>query len=87
MNLWHGNKFSPSEDFFNNPFSSDDISPNHLYMYEYRYRCWSKHMQWNRIGFAPGKYNCFVKRFTSGSNSMVGVLCHVITKSSKKRDK
>ena len=25
----HGNKFSPYEDFFVNPFSSDVISPNH----------------------------------------------------------
>ena len=28
MNLLHGNKFSPWEDFFVNPFSSDAISPN-----------------------------------------------------------
>ena len=36
MNLLHGNKFSPWEDFFVNPFSSDVISPNQLctvYMY------------------------------------------------------
>ena len=34
-----------------------------FFMYAYRYRCWSKHMQWNNeleIGFATGKYNCFV---------------------------
>ena len=30
MNLLHGNKFSPWEDFFVNPFSSDVISPNQL---------------------------------------------------------
>ena len=30
MNLLHGNKFSPQEDFFINPFSSDVISPNQL---------------------------------------------------------
>ena len=28
MNLLHGNKFSPWEDFFVNPFGSDVISPN-----------------------------------------------------------
>ena len=43
------NKLSPWEDFFVNPF--DVISPNQLcnctLMYVYRYRCWSKHMQWN----------------------------------------
>ena len=27
--LMHGNKVSPYEDFFVNPFSSDVISPNH----------------------------------------------------------
>ena len=30
MNLLHGNKFSPWEDFFVNPFSSEAISPNQL---------------------------------------------------------
>ena len=30
MNLLHGNKFSPWEDFFVNPFGSDIISPNQL---------------------------------------------------------
>ena len=30
MNLLHGNKFSPWEDFFVNPFSSDVISSNQL---------------------------------------------------------
>ena len=30
MNLLHGNKFSPQEDFFVNPFGSDVISPNQL---------------------------------------------------------
>ena len=30
MNLLHRNKFSPWEDFFVNPFSSDVISPNQL---------------------------------------------------------
>ena len=30
MNLLHGNTFSPLEDFFVNPFSSDVISPNQL---------------------------------------------------------
>ena len=29
VNLLHGNRFSPWEDFFVNPFSSDVISPNH----------------------------------------------------------
>ena len=30
MNLLHGNKFSPWEDFFVNPFGSDVINPNQL---------------------------------------------------------
>ena len=30
MNLLYGNKFSPWEDFFVNPFGSDVISPNQL---------------------------------------------------------
>ena len=30
MNLLDGNKFSPWENFFVNPFASDDISPNQL---------------------------------------------------------
>ena len=30
MNLLHGNKFSPWEYFFINPFGSDVISPNQL---------------------------------------------------------
>ena len=30
MNLFHGNKFSPWEDFFVNPFGSYVISPNQL---------------------------------------------------------
>ena len=30
MNLLYGNKFSPWEDFFVNPFRSDVISPNQL---------------------------------------------------------
>ena len=30
MNLLHGNKFSPWEDFFVNPFVSDVINPNQL---------------------------------------------------------
>ena len=30
MNLLHGNKFSPWDDFFVNPFSSDVINPNQL---------------------------------------------------------
>ena len=30
MNLLHGNKFSPWEDFFVNHFGSDVISPNQL---------------------------------------------------------
>ena len=32
MNLLHGNKFSPWEDFFVNPFGSDVINPNQLYV-------------------------------------------------------
>ena len=48
MNSLHGNTFSPREDFFVNPFASDVVSPTmNVYMYVYRYRCWSKHMQWN----------------------------------------
>ena len=47
MNLLHGNKFSPWEDFFVNPFSSDVISPNQLCKCTCMYRYWSKHMQWN----------------------------------------
>ena len=39
-----GNKFSPWEDFFINPFGSDVIR---LCKCVYQYRCWSKHMQWN----------------------------------------
>ena len=34
MNLLHRNKFSPWEDFFVNPFGSDVISPNQLYVYK-----------------------------------------------------
>ena len=30
MNLLHGNKLSPKEDFFVNPFGSDVIGPNQL---------------------------------------------------------
>ena len=30
MNLLHGNRFSPWEDFLVNPFGSDVISPNQL---------------------------------------------------------
>ena len=30
MNLFHGNTFSPWEDFFVNPFGSDVITPNQL---------------------------------------------------------
>ena len=30
MTSLHGNKFSPREDFFVNPFSSEAISPNQL---------------------------------------------------------
>ena len=47
MNLLHGNRFSPWEDFFINPFGSDVISPNQLCKCTCMYRCWSKHMQWN----------------------------------------
>ena len=47
MDLLHGNKFSPWEDFFVNPFGSDAISPNQLCKCTCMYRCWSKHMQWN----------------------------------------
>ena len=42
MNLLHGNKLSPWEDF---PFGSDVISPNQLCKCTCMYRCWSKHMQ------------------------------------------
>ena len=62
MNLLHGNKLSPWEDF---PFGSDVISPNQLCKCTCMYRCWSKHMP-EQLGFAPGKYNCFINRmFTS----------------------
>ena len=47
MNLLHGKKFSPWEDFFVNPFGSDVISPNPLCKCTCTYRCWSKHMRWN----------------------------------------
>ena len=47
MNLLHGNKFSPCEDFFVNPFGSDIISPNQLCKCTCMYRCWLKHMQLN----------------------------------------
>ena len=47
MNLLHGNKFSPWEDFFVNPFGSDVINPNQLCKCTCMYRCWSKHMWWN----------------------------------------
>ena len=46
MNLLQGNKLSPRENFFVNPFGSDVISPNHTCTY-IGYRCWSKHMQWS----------------------------------------
>ena len=39
MNLLHGNKFSPWEDFFVNPFGSDVISPNPLCKCTCMYRC------------------------------------------------
>ena len=49
MNLLHGNKFSPREDFFVNPFGPDVISANQLCkctcIYNYRYRRWSKDMR------------------------------------------
>ena len=32
MTLLHGNKFSPWEDFFVNPFGSDVINPNQLHV-------------------------------------------------------
>ena len=51
MNLLNRTKFSPWEDFFINPFGSDVISPNQLYVYQYR--CWSKHMQWNNEEVLP----------------------------------
>ena len=39
MNLLHGNTFSPWEDFFVNPFSSDVISPNQLCKCTCTYNC------------------------------------------------
>ena len=39
MNLLHGNKFSPWEDFFINPFGSDVINPNQLCKCSYMYVC------------------------------------------------
>ena len=39
MNLLHGNKFSPWEDFFVNPFGSDVINPNQLCKCSYMYVC------------------------------------------------
>ena len=61
MNLLHGNKFSPWEDFFVNPFGSDVINPNQLCKCTCMYRCWSKHMCGGTMKkFTPGKYNCFI---------------------------
>ena len=39
MNLLHGNKFSPWQDFFINPFGSDVINPNQLCKCSYMYVC------------------------------------------------
>ena len=39
MNLLHGNKFSPWEDFFVNPFGSDVINPYQLCKCSYMYVC------------------------------------------------
>ena len=47
MNLLHGNKFSPWEDFFINPFGSDVISPNQLC------KC-----TWMYIGTGSGRSTC-----------------------------
>ena len=63
MNLLHGNKFSPWEGFFVNPFGSDVIIPNQLCSVHV---CISVQVlvkahavgQW--ISFAPGKYNSFI---------------------------
>ena len=72
MDLLYGNKFSPWEDFFVNPFSSDVISPNHneqlhmctcMYIGIGRSTC-NGTMNLNGF-FAPGKYKCFVNPFTS----------------------
>ena len=45
MNFFDGNKFSPWENFFINPFSSvSSVLTN--YVSVHRYRFWSKHVQW-----------------------------------------
>ena len=61
MNLLRGNKFSPREDFFVNPFGSDvTVLTNHESVHEYvgtgfgRSTC-SGTMKLNR--FAPGKFH------------------------------
>ena len=46
MNLLDGNKFSPWENFFVNPFGlMSSVLIN--YVSVHRYRFWSKHVQWN----------------------------------------
>ena len=86
MNLLHGEKFSPWEDFFVNPFGSDVISPNPLCKCTCMYRCWSKHMRWNNeVEYVSLlEYNCFVYYIIVPI--VVGIMSSVsITKSSKKR--
>ena len=62
MNLLHRNKFSPWEDFFVNPFGSDVISRNQLCKYVSVQVLVEAHVvhEVEYIGFAPGKYNCFI---------------------------
>ena len=69
--IMHGNRFSPKEDFFVNPFSSvltimQDIT---MYMYVHWYSCcWRKQTHSGTISLllrSIVNHNCFFNPFTS----------------------
>ena len=75
----HGNRFSPEEDFFVNPFSSvltimQDITMHmYMYMYIHWYRCClKKQTHSGTVGFAPEKYmlSLSLLKITSHCNSI-----------------
>ena len=57
LELLHGNTFSAWEDIFVNPFGSDVIGPNQLYIGT---GAGQSTCSGTIRGFPPGKYNCFV---------------------------
>ena len=61
MNLLHGNKLSPWEDFFVNTFSSEAISPNQLCTCICMYigAGASQSICSGTMNLTPGKYSCF----------------------------